>query len=437
MKNSNDLQTIITQALEQLKSEQGEKFDLLHINLAELERRTGISRARLRHLQKNGFQVVDHASKGRLSGRTVLTGYTGVIDNLLRAGVTNSSVCYDRIRQQGYQGSVSTVKRYIASHLNLVPPKRQLIAPQGNRGKRYETDPGECFQMDWGFVNVDTSSGSHYQCACFAMVCHHCGQRYIEFFPNAKQENLFIGMIHAFLLMGIPRYVLTDNMRSVVIRRDANGRPVWQHDYESFMNTIGFQTKLCKPRHPFTKGKVERLVGFVKDNFLAGWIFGNITELNYEAWRWCSNQNNAYHRAVDCVPTEIHQASCMKVTGRIEQTRELLFYLCPQRKISFDGFVTYEGRRFGVPFWYKKSVCRIARKDYTVNIYDDDLTRVLTSHDVTWSRRDSFCKDQYAKELPEEFPSTKVTTSIYQKELPVPQTGFEKFNFGEGLWDEQ
>ena len=27
-------------------------------------------------------------------------------------------------------------------------------------------------------------------------------------------------------------------------------------------------------------------------------------------------------------------------------------YLCPIRCISFDGFVTYEGRRFGIPYSY-------------------------------------------------------------------------------------
>ena len=63
------------------------------------------------------------------------------------------------------------------------------------------------------------------------MICHHCGQRYIEFFPNARQENLFIGMIHAFQYMGVPRFVLTDNMKSVVLHRDLDGHPVWQKDY--------------------------------------------------------------------------------------------------------------------------------------------------------------------------------------------------------------
>lgn len=109
--------------------------------------------------------------------------------------------------------------------------------------------------LHWGFVQVDTDTSTSYKVACFAMICHHCGERYIEFFPNARQENLFIGMIHAFTYMGIPRYILTDNMKSVVVRRDPEGHPLWQKDYKVFMETIGFQTKLCKPKHPSLKAK--------------------------------------------------------------------------------------------------------------------------------------------------------------------------------------
>ena len=137
--------------------------------------------------------------------------------------------------------------------------------------------------MDWGFTKVVDYDGSEYQVACFATICHHCGQRYVEFFPNAKQENLFISMIHGFAYMGIPRYILTDNMKSVVLHRDFEGNPVWQKDYEAFMKNVGFRTKHCKPRHPFTKGKMERLVRFVKENFLVGRVFWNITDLNRAA----------------------------------------------------------------------------------------------------------------------------------------------------------
>ena len=268
MKNSNDLSAIIAQAIDEMKTELGDHFDLKNINLAELERRTGISRAKLRRIKKDGFKILPHGLTGRKAEKTLLTGYTGIIDAKLKKGVINSNVIYDRLTEAGYTGSVTTVKNYIAAHKDLVPAKRQIVAPQGNRGRRYTTNPGENYQMDWGFADVDCGNGNSFRVACFAMICHCCGKRYIEFFPNARQESLFIGMIHGFQRLGIPRYILTDNMKSVVTGRDDEGHPIWQKDYELFMGNIGFDTKLCKPRHPFTKGAVERLVRFVKDNFL-------------------------------------------------------------------------------------------------------------------------------------------------------------------------
>lgn len=432
----NDLTEILTQAFDELKQIHGDKFDIEKVNLAELERMTGITRSRLRTLQKNGFVVKPHGLSGRKAAVTVLTGYTGVIDDLLRRNITNAVVCFERITEQGYTGSLTTVRRYIEEHQELIPPKRQIVSPQGNRGRRYRTSPGEAYQMDWGFVKVTNENGTSYRAALFAMICHHCGKCYIEFFPNAKQENLFIGMLHAFYLMGVPEYVLTDNMKSVVIKRDPDGNPIWQHDYEEFMNVVGFKTKLCKPRHPFTKGKVERLIRFVKDNFLADRIFGTITGLNFDALDWSQKQNGRYHRAVDCVPDDKHHMLCMTKTGELLQTKELAYYLCPERKISFDGFINYEGRRFGVPYWYKKKTCRIRRKEYAITIYSDDLESILTTYDVTWSRYDRYCEDQYVKELPEEYPSMPVKTEMFQIESKPQDPGFEKFNFERGLWNE-
>ena len=68
--NGNDLYIeIIAQAIEEMKEVQGESFSLENVNLAELERRTGITRARLRRMKANGFKSVPHVSyrsKGRL-----------------------------------------------------------------------------------------------------------------------------------------------------------------------------------------------------------------------------------------------------------------------------------------------------------------------------------------------------------------------------------
>ncbi len=433
---NNGLTVSIPQALSELKIQQGDSFDIQKVNLADLERLTGVSRAKLRRLKKSDFIEQPHGLTGRKAEKTVLTGYTDTIDDLLREGCTNSSICYEKIKEQGYSGSLTTVKNYISSHKHLVPAKRQIVAPKGNRGRRYQTDPGESFQMDWGFVKAEDQDGNTTRLACFAMICHCCGKFYIEFFPNARQENLFIGMIHAFSHLGVPKYILTDNMKSVLTGRDEQGHPIWQNDYELFMNNIGFETKVCKPRHPFTKGSVERLIRLVKENFLPGRIFHEVTDLNYEAERWCDQQNSSYHRSVDCVPDDKHNSFCMKTAEKLDVGQELAIYLCPERKISFDGFVNYEGRRFGVPYWYTEKTCRVCREGYTLTIYNSSMTQVLAVHDVTWSRKDSFCKDQYAEEQPEEKPTVPVNTHIQQEQTKDRSYPFDRFNFEEGLWNE-
>ena len=52
----------IAQAIEKMKAEQGDSFSLEQINLAELERRTGISRGKLRRLKQNGFREFPKAA---------------------------------------------------------------------------------------------------------------------------------------------------------------------------------------------------------------------------------------------------------------------------------------------------------------------------------------------------------------------------------------
>ncbi len=426
----NDLQDIIDKALSDMAEDAGHPIDLADVNLAELRRRTGLTRSRLRTIQKNGFKVRPHANTGRKAGVTKMTGHERVADELLAKGVTNSSVVYERLVADGYKGGLTTVKNYVRAHMSLVPAKRKTTAPQGGRGQRFHTKPGQAYQMDWGFVNLEDKAGVRCKIACLAMICHHCGTCYVEFFPNARQENLFIGMVHALMAMGVPEHVPTDNMRSVALHRDSEGRPVWQTDHAAFMACVGFRTKLCKPRHPFTKGKVERLVRYVKDNFLAGRDFHDITQFNEEALAWCARQGGSCHRALDCVPADERGSKCLPAAGALAVGDEVAMYLCPRRRVTFDGFVSYEGRRLGVPYWYDGSVCRVSREGECLHVYSEDLARELCVHPVTWGRKDSFCEDQHVDAQPCEVPSQPVRATVPRVELPAGNPALAKFDLG-------
>ena len=203
------IQTIIDNAIEEMGFDrQDGDFKPKSVNLAEFCRKTGLSRSKARTLQKKAFVAV-HGNCGKKREATVIAGFEEELDALLRKGVTNSSVALERIQAKGYAGGLTMVKAYLRGNAHLVPAPRRVAAVGKSRGQRYESGPGEAYQMDWGFVEVEDWTGATFKIACFAMVCHHCGTCYVEFFPNARQENLFIGMIHAFMLMGAPERVLT------------------------------------------------------------------------------------------------------------------------------------------------------------------------------------------------------------------------------------
>lgn len=417
-------------ALEGMAAEAGGGFDPQACNLADLCRRTGLTRSRARTTEGHGLRVLPHGNTGRRAGTTVPAGHTGLVDDLLGRGAADSQVTCGRLAGQGCRGGLTSVKAYAAAHMDLVPARGGAVAPQGSRGQRFVTGPGQACQTGWGFATVVGLDGAERKMACFAMVCHHCGSSHVEFFPNARQGSLTMGMARAFMAMGIPGGAPADSMRSVVVRRDLDGRPVWQRDYAEFVGCVGFRTRPRRPRHPLARGKVERLIRFARGDLLAGGDLADITAPDEDAALWCAEQAGRWRRAVACVPAEGHEAACRASARELEAAEGVALWLCPRRGMTLDGFAGHEGRRFGVPWWYERRDCRVSREGRYPRMYGDDLSRELVAHAVTWDRRDSRREGQRADAQPEELPSQPVTTSIAQAGLSPGKPAFAKSGFG-------
>ena len=57
---------------------------------------------------------------------------------------------------------------------------------------------------------------------------------------------------------------------------------------------------------------------------------------------------------------------------------------------------------------------------------------MLVTHDVTWGKLDSYCRDQFPEaNMPEELPSAPVMTRIQMIAAPVEDSAFDKFRFDE------
>lgn len=419
MKRSDMFNTLI-KAQEELRNQGKDEW-----NISALSNLTGVSRPTIRKLRKSGFEVTAHGNKGKKRESTKLSGFEAKINSFLKSGCSNSSKILEELQKDGYLGSQTTIKNYISNHRELLPVR--MDPKPVVRARRYETLPGDAMQMDWGFINVVNNEGIKSRLACFVMVCCHCRKPYIEFFTCARQEFLFIGMVHAFTYFGgLPKWVLTDNMKSVVLSRCGKDI-IWNSKYLMFMSDLGFKTRLCKPRHAFTKGRVERYVRFVKENFAPGTAFTNLDDLNQQALEWC--QKRAARKLLNSTPRQLHEQERLEA---LPPKSVLSAYEMVERTVSFDGFVAYEGRRFGVPasVAHKKRVF-VLREGSNLMILDA-LGEVLQTHTVDWNRFEHYCEGQFEMlpEQPEELP----TNPVHGAKM-VQRPVLEPFDFDLSVYD--
>jgi len=113
----------------------------------------------------------------------------------------------------------------------------------------------------------------------------------------------------------VPREVLYDNMRTVVIERNTYGRGVhrFHAGFLDYARHAGVLPRLCQPYRPKTKGKVERFIGYLKRSFWVPFVASmrqaglkpDKHAANAAVGRWLREVANARVHATTCeVPAE-------------------------------------------------------------------------------------------------------------------------------------
>lgn len=153
---------------------------------------------------------------------------------------------------------------------------------------RFETAMGEQLQVDW----VEFRKGStplHAFCATLG----YSRASYVEFVSNMKVETLIGCHERAFAAFGgVTRRVLYDNMKTVVLERDAygDGEHRFHAGFLDYAKHSGFVIKLCQPYRAKTKGKVERFNGYLRRSMCrwpAAWRRAARSSMSSPpTWKW-------------------------------------------------------------------------------------------------------------------------------------------------------
>jgi transposase len=178
-------------------------------------------------------------------------------------------------RAAGYGGGVSQLRDFVAR----IRPR-----PEPEPVVRFETPPGHQAQFD--FAEVRLPWGKRW---ALLVVLGYSRLLYVEFVPRQTALTVMLGLERAFAAFGgVPRELLFDQLKAVVVEdhRGVGGRLLENAEFLRFAAHWGFRIRACRPYRAQTKGKVERPVRYLRENFLYGRTFLGDADLADQCTRW-------------------------------------------------------------------------------------------------------------------------------------------------------
>lgn len=226
-------------------------------SLREIARTMGISRNTIRrHLRSSGVPRY----KARAPRPTKLDPFKEYLRQRIQEARPHwlpATVLLREIQSQGYRGGISQLKKFIAP----LKPVRLGDDPV----VRFETEPGRQMQVDFVVFRRKCQPMS-----AFVATLGYSRMSFVRFVPDESFDSVRDGLLAAFgYFGGVPTEILFDNMKTVVLERDAygTGRHRFHPGLLQQADDLGFVVRLCRPYRAKTKGKVERFNRYLRENF--------------------------------------------------------------------------------------------------------------------------------------------------------------------------
>jgi transposase len=322
-------------------------------SIRAIARKTGAARQTIRQI------LSVKPPKTTRTKASKLDPFKASIESILKEKPGFSSVLIlEKLRQQGYGGGKSSVYDFI-HHFRQRP---------GPAFIPLTSLPGEQAQVDWaecGYINC----GQH-QRKLYVFVMTLCYSRYLflEFTVSMEMDAFLACHVQAFdFFGGIPRELIYDNLKCVVLDRIKN-EIHFNARYLDFATHFGIAPKVCNVRSPHEKGKVERVIEYIKGNFLARGPFENFEQIKLAGKNWLNQiANQRLHSVTRKIPCQAF----------VNEEKALLKPLPPQAfdysvphllPVSKLCLVNFQTNKYSVPSKYAHTIVTLKATTTAIKI---------------------------------------------------------------------
>lgn len=316
-----------------------------------------------------------------------LDAFKPAIAELLEQDSTAAAVVIaQRLQSVGYQGGITIIKDYLHA-LRIHSAARRAYV-------RMEPGPGERLEIDWGHFGALVYGSHPRKLYAFCLVECHSRKLYLEFTHSQSFETFVRCHIHAFEQMGgCARELWYDNLATAVAEHDGN-LVRFHPRFLAFAREYGFFPRACHVAAAWEKGKVERAIGYVRQNFWPLRSFTDLADVNLQAHQWTREiANQRRHRETGQTPEERFRCECLgplpALTPDYRDTTDALVH--KDLRLSFDG------NRYCVPPRYVGRKLTIKADSSSLTVYDQH--REIVRYARCWQRNQTFGAERFEKEL--------------------------------------
>ncbi len=195
-----------------------------------------------------------------------------------RRGIQGTTIHAALVRNHGFTGSYSSVRRFLAT-LEAAHPEVTTVL---------EFEPGEAAQVDFGKGPevLDPRTGEVVGTWIFVMTLAWSRHAYAEVVTDQTVATWLGCHRRAFeWFAGVPARLIIDNPKCAITRacyRD----PEVQRAYAECAEGYGFKIEPCPPRDPKKKGRVESGVKYIKRAFVPLREFRDLVDANAQLRDW-------------------------------------------------------------------------------------------------------------------------------------------------------